>query len=106
MKTTTVLLPLLLAGASVHGVAVPDNDFSLVKGTPEGGVYSNVPAHIRRDNSEQFHQISTNEHGGVYSNVVPSTHQKRQDEPELSDDEAKKEIAEKYVIMTDIPRIG
>lgn len=97
MKTIAALLPFLLASASVNGIALPGEEYHVVKDTDAGPVYSNVPAHQRRDASEAFHPISTNEHGTVYSNVAPADHQKRNSTAytPLPDDEAKKYIEEK-----------
>lgn len=110
MKTTVALVSFLLASVSVNAIALPGEEFHVIKDTDAGPVYSNVPAHQRRDAPETFYPISTNEDGTVYSNVAPTDHQKRDNTAytPLSDDEAKEYIEEKQVInlYLSVPLIG
>ncbi|KAL8722273.1 MAG: hypothetical protein Q9225_001220 [Loekoesia sp. 1 TL-2023] len=77
MKTFAAVIPFFLASASVNAIALPGEEYHIVKDTDAGPVYSNMPAHQRRDAPEAFYPISANEHGTVYSNVAPADHQKR-----------------------------
>ena len=97
MKRITALMSLLLTSVSVNAIALPGEEYHVIKDTDAGPVYSNVPAHQRRDAPEAFYSISTNEHGTVYSNIAPADHQKRDNTAyaPLSNDEAKSYIEKK-----------
>lgn len=77
MKTAIVFISFLFTSASVGATALSSEEFFAVKDTDAGPVYSNVPAHRRRDNSETFFPVSINEHGTVYSDMP--AHQRRDD---------------------------
>lgn len=97
MKITASLIPLLLTSVSANAIALPGEEYYVVKSTELGQVYSNVPAHQRRDVKETFYPISTDKHATVYSNVAPTddqTHVNAVYTPR-SDDKVNKDIIRK-----------
>ena len=104
MRFNAALVPFLLTSVGIHAIALPGNEYHVVKDTDAGPVYSNVPAHQRRDN-EAFHPVSTNEHGTVYSNVAPNDHRKRDSSAytPLSPEDAAKYAEEKYASSPSLP---
>lgn len=108
MKVSSVIIPLILGGLGINAAtlpAEPANDFFEVKNTDVGPVYSNKPAHRRRDSPDAYYPVGGDDHATVYSNIQPPANRKRDGAPgalEPVSPAAANEYLEAQYVVTDL----